>query len=365
MSDQTAIEWADSTFNAWMGCTKISPACDHCYAEALMDTRLGRVQWGAGQPRLRTSAANWRKPVQWNNQPFVECPECGWRGEWREADARSGCCPSCGHLPRLFNPARRRVFCASLADVFDNEVDPQWRADLLELIWKTPNLDWMLLTKRVGNAAAMLEQAVLGASGGDHTWAHRHSRNLRHVWIGVTIASREEMLRDAPKLRDTPAAVRFWSVEPMLGDLGRIPADLMPDWVICGGESGPNARPMHPDWVRSLRDQCQAAGVPFLLKQWGEWHPIDQGGCDWYSHLYRSNVRAREGEDQNIIDEGYGRNCTVPTSCLRHEGGHVDPMDSLAFQQGTGSMLAFRVGKKAAGRMLDGRTWDQFPRATT
>lgn len=313
MGDNTAIEWTDSTWNPWIGCTKVGPGCDHCYAEALMDTRHHRAQWGAGQPRVRTSADNWKAPLAWNARPFFECLDCSARFAPPVRGEGFITCPSCGKLGgrKAYDEAdgarvkqvRRRVFCASLADVFDNEVDPAWRRDLFDLIELTPNLDWLLLTKRIGNVAGM----VTKAKSGDWLAARPN------VWLGATMVNRGEMLRDAEKLKEVPARVLFWSVEPMLGDLGPIPPELMPDWVIAGGESGPKARPVHPDWVRSLRDQCQAAGVPFLFKQWGEWAPYDRG---------RINLSS---------------------------GALDDPIQ--------------RFGKKLAGRTLDGRTWDGFPGA--
>ena len=209
------------------------------------------AQWGAGQRRKRASDANWTLPLRWDAEA-----------------ARLG--------------IRYRVFCASLADVFDNEVPPAWRVDLLRLIDQTPNLDWLLLTKRIGNVNRMLDEAgslmpeVL-------TWPKPN------VWIGATICNQDEADRDLPKLLAVPAAKRFLSIEPMLGDvdLSQACAGYMQDfsvmgsayldWVIAGGESGTNARPMHPDWARSLRDQCVAAGVAFFFKQWGEWV-----GCENY-----------------------------------------------------------------------------------
>ncbi len=322
MSEQTGIQWCDSTMNPWIGCTNVGPGCDNCYAEALMDGRMGVVKWGAGQPRKRTSAAYWRKPVAWNNKArmFRQCGGCGWRGEvkvWWEPVAQA--CPECDRSD--WRPARRRVFCASLADVFDNEVDPQWRADLFELIAATPNLDWLLLTKRIGNARGHLFAArdVAHASG---------KRDLVHwlqcwidgrppfsVWLGATVVNQTEADRDIPKLLDVPARVRFLSVEPMLGPMDldgheyTIATGLGEgiDWltgrtsqhssifggstspwlerdcydfpkdakeprihqVICGGESGHNARPMAIEWAQSLRDQCKAAGVAFFMKQLG------------------------------------------------------------------------------------------------
>lgn len=331
MSATTGIEWADSTFNPWIGCTKVSPACDHCYAENYAK-RTGQSSLWAGE-RRRTMASNWRAPVRWNAKRFMQCGECGWRGE---CDAELIGCGRCGSSVSM-NDARRRVFCASLADVFDNEVPREWRYDLLWLISNTPNLDWLLLTKRVGNAARMLndECARMG-----FPWPQKWP----NVWLGATICNQEEADRDIPKLLATPAAKRFLSVEPLLGHIClnkiRHPETGMHmsalhrqydgnfydsvaqvGWVICGGESGPNARPMHPHWVRDLRDQCADAGVPFLFKQWGEW----ARGGDLPEHIASS------------------------TSC--NFDGELTADDERVW----------KVGKKAAGRMLDGRTWDEVP----
>lgn len=259
MAENTKIEWADHTFNPWTGCTKVSPACDHCYAEGWAK-RSGHVKWGSGQPRRRTSDANWRMPLKWN----------------REAE-RTG--------------VRPRVFCASLADVFDNEVDPAWRADLFKLIADTQNLNWLLLTKRVGNVMKMANEVADMPRTGSHTGhliAHqwRNGSPPKNVWLGATVVNQEEADRDIPKLLAVPAAKRFLSIEPMLGpvDLNyvrqRIQAqrsqlaraingETWLDWVIVGSESGPGARrdPNMVSWVASLRDQCVDAGVAFLWKQ--------------------------------------------------------------------------------------------------
>jgi len=273
MADNTEISWADATFNPWVGCTKVSPACDHCYAEGWAK-RSGLVEWG-NHPRRRTSAANWRQPLKWN----------------REAEATG---------------VRKRVFCASLADVFDNQVPAEWRADLWRLIDETPNLDWLLLTKRPQNAAKMIEasrRAVLSA-GVD-------SRHVMwpwpNVWVGTTVENQEEADRRIPHLLAVPAARRFLSCEPLLGPIDLGPRPTL-DWVIAGGESGPGARPAHPTWFRSLRDQCQTAGVAFHFKQWGEHAPTDA---------------ATDGGDTREV--------------------------------------MVRVGKKASGRLLDDREWNEFP----
>lgn len=342
MAENTAIEWADHTFNPWVGCTKVSPGCDHCYAESWAK-RAGKaagVQWGG--ERRRTSEANWRKPLQWN--------------QLSEQWVRNG-------------GQRARVFCSSLADVFDNQVPPQWRQDLFELIRQTPHLDWLLLTKRIGNAVPMVRSH--GAIAGNGT---RYLPD--NVWLGATIVNQVEADRDVPKLlrmrAELGARVLFVSIEPMLGPIDLRPmfehrADQHGDtgvhWVIVGGESGPGARPMHPDWARSLRDQCAEAGVPFLFKQWGEWLPVNQQTSEFNDRLYRSNRVAKLHESQGALDELYGRTCTIQQCVIQADGTAVDILAPMAFQQGKVSMQTFRVGKKAAGRQLDGRTHDEFPKA--
>lgn len=233
MGDNTKIEWADKTFNPWIGCTKVSPACDHCYAEALMDTRYGRARWGAGEARVRTSASNWKQPIRWDRQA-----------------AKDG--------------TRPFVFCASLADVFDNEVDPAWRADLFALIRATPNLVWLLLTKRIGNAVRMAEAA------GGLPW---------NVALGATMVTQEEYDRDRLKLHRAKSVLSplftFGSFEPLLGPV--ILCNCAPDWIIVGGESGREARAMNPEWARSLHRQSVELGRVFNFKQMGG-RAADKGG---------------------------------------------------------------------------------------
>lgn len=217
------------TFNPWIGCTKVSPACDGCYAENLMDHRYGRVSWGAGEDRKRTGVANWRKPVAWN-----------------KAAKESG--------KDVF------VFCASLADVFDNEVDPLWRYDLMKLIEDTPALTWLLLTKRIGNVIKMTDPA-------------NGSRILpRNAAIGATIANQFEYDRDRMKLwevkRDRDPVFTFGSFEPLLGPI--ILDKHAPDWIIVGGETDQGAhkaREANPDWMRSIRDASARFDRAFFCKQ--------------------------------------------------------------------------------------------------
>lgn len=348
MADITGIEWCDSTFNPWIGCTKISSACDNCYAAVSTPSRTRKIEWGVGKPRQRTSASNWHLPVKWNSELFVECSGCGWRGVRRKdnSEMRCGDCAS-----EYLLETRRRVFCASLADVFDNEVDPQWRFDLFKLIVDTPNIDWLLLTKRIGNAGQMLKDiACLFDAMLD---SNDRYKPLPNLWLGITICNQEEADRDIPKLFSVPANVRFLSIEPMLSEIDLRWCDwcgafgqhdcydsgddgAILDWVICGGESGSKARPMHLEWVRSLRDQCKEAGVPFLFKQWGEYWPVKS--CE--------------------------NTCSNQPLAL-HVSGETEPnLLKIIFDSNRNSpdwIGMCKVGKKKAGRELDGVTHSEFP----
>lgn len=353
MGETTKIEWADKTFNAWEGCSKVSPACDGCYAEALVAKRFGRVEWGGpgkgAGTRRRTSAGNWRQPIRWNT-----------------AAEKAG--------------TRPFVFCASLADVFDNQVDEEWRRDLFDLIRKTPRLVWLLLTKRPQNIVKMAE-----ACGGLPA----------NAAIGATCEDQERADKNVPALLEAKAklspAFAFLSCEPLLGPIdlhawlpgcyecaeecgwrsGEAPngevcrncgimdpqgfgefcsacgsadiGDVCPDceanvvhahpdtpnldWLITGGETDQGkhkARPTHPDWFRSLRDQCAAAGVPFLFKQWGEWrHAPD-----------RAHFKETISQPWRRLDSGIS---------------------------GVRPAFIVREGKARSGRSLDGVTHDGFP----
>ena len=336
MAANSKIEWTHHTFNPWLGCTKVSPACKNCYAEREFDYHYKKVAWGPNGTRVLTSDANWSKPLKWN----------------REAES-SG--------------VRARVFCASLADVFEDwqgpvlnskgeqihkawhHAQPDWvasarpcegepitmadvRSRLFALIDQTPNLDWLLLTKRPENILGLcmwpIHPSGLYQEGMSFAESHRRS----NVWLGTSVENQEYADKRIPELlkcRDL-SPVLFLSCEPLLGpvNLERIPIqgfnlphlDVLRkgchtgkpwgfvsshnapsiDWVIAGGESGPEARPSDPQWFRSLRDQCKEGwGVPFLFKQWGEY-------------------------DENLC----------------------------------------RVGKSKAGRMLDGVLHDEFPKVS-
>ncbi|WP_341893771.1 phage Gp37/Gp68 family protein [Ferrovibrio terrae] len=279
MAENSKIEWTDHTFNPWLGCTRVSPGCQHCYAET-QATRVKLVEWGPKANRRRTGVDNWRGPVKWN----AKAEKLG---------------------------IRFKVFCSSMADVFDDHpsIRPEWRGELWALIRETPHLDWLLLTKRPENWAKFLPNRSPPPS-------------LQHARLGVTI-------EDQPRFDErSPHIIRehghgwptFVSYEPALGAVDWRPAIHAIDWLICGGESGHGARPMHPDWARQTRDDCNDAGVPFFFKQWGEWARLPEGSAP-----------------EPFIDKG-----------------------AAHFLPESGNWMA-RIGKHAAGRHLDGALHDAVP----
>ena len=232
MGTHTGIEWTDHTFNPWLGCTKVSEGCRHCYAEALV-TRYGWTTWGPGGERKRTSAANWKKPLSWNRRA-----------------AKTG--------------KRERVFCASLADVFDEQAPDGARDDLWALILETPHLDWQLLTKR----PERILESLPTDWGGD--WGRPFGPGYHNVWLGITAEDQASYDQRWPLLREVPARTKFVSYEPAIGPLELSGAGL-PDWVIWGGESGPGARTMTPEWARAITRQCSDLGIAVFGKQWGSY----------------------------------------------------------------------------------------------
>ncbi len=219
MGENSKIEWTDHTFNPWVGCQKVSPGCDHCYAEALMDHRWGKVQWGPHGERKRTSEANWKLPLRW---------------------------------AKAANGKRPRVFCASLADWLDNQVPQQWRIDLAALIDATPELDWLLLTKRPENYGHLAP------------WVEAPP----NVWIGFTAEDQMHYDRRWDTVSRIKATVRFVSHEPALAKISDLYCgNDLPDWLIMGGESGHGAREMMPRWAYETHSYCKKVGVPFFMKQ--------------------------------------------------------------------------------------------------
>jgi len=270
MGANSKIEWTTHTFNPWWGCTKVSEACKNCYAESWAK-RVGQDVWGAKASRRELSENHWRQPLVWDRKAAV-----------------SG--------------VRPRVFCASMADVFEDRHDVvDRRLRLFQLIEDTPRLDWLLLTKRPQNVSKL---AVWGSEWPDN------------VWLGTTVELQKRADELLPYLEQVPAKVRFISAEPLLGPL-QIQRWLGTtiNWVITGGESGAHARPASPEWFRDLHLQCMEKSVAFHFKQWGDWAPGD------------------------------GENLPRARRVLASDGTEM-----------------VKVGKKQAGRVLDGKEWDQLPR---
>jgi len=352
MVKDTGIEWADSTFNPVMGCAKVSEACRNCYAMEQVN-RYGGDFLGK---RVMTTDNYWKEPLKWNKEA-----------------AKAG--------------ETRRVFCASLSDVFEDYDGPilnskgqrfavwpdgsrftvsesdvlphipggvrsYWmtlddvRARLFRLIDETPNLVWMLLTKRPENILSMWPKVGFPDSGIPGTLGRK--LYLQNVWLGTTVENQEQADKRIPELlkcRDL-APVLFLSCEPLLGHVEFSDVSKRSDcvsqlggpalngigWVICGGESGKNARPMNPQWALSMRDQCKVAGVPFHFKQWGEWHPIHGTGL----------LNEMDDEEHS------------PYAWINADG-------SCSQSGSEPSKLMLRIGKKQSGRLLDGKEWNELP----
>jgi protein gp37 len=314
VGESSAIEWTDATVNFWWGCTKVGPGCDHCYAEAWAK-RTG-LAWGLDAARRQIKGAV-KLLYKLHNG-----------ASWWAADY---------HIGKIVSTPRRRVFIQSMSDLFDTEVPLDWLAEAWKHIERCDALAIQIVTKRVSVVEKRL--AAIGVT----TWP-------KHAGLIISVVNQEEADRDIPRLLALAARLGIpWlglSMEPLLGPvvirdhwlIHHHPGDAAIDWVIVGGESGGKARPMHPDWVRSLRDQCKAAGVAFLFKQWGEWIPaIDRENedPDW-----------RADYTNALADTGKTRWLNLAGGCGFHgERFHV----------------MRRVGKKAAGRLLDGAEHNGLP----
>lgn len=309
MGQVTGIEWTNHTLNFWWGCFKVSDGCKNCYAETF-SKRVGRNIWGPPQVTGR-----------WHTKgPWTECLK------WDKQAKAEG--------------VRRNVFCQSMSDFFEDhpQVEP-WRQEAIKILEGFEWLNVQLLTKRIENVLRMVPIHWL------KSWPE-------HIWIGTSVEDQVQADQRIPELCEIPAKVRFLSCEPLLGPIdlsGRTVQGVWIDpeyarldyglgeivenegwsihWVIVGGESGPQARPMHPDWARQIREQCQAAGVPFFFKQWGEFVPAEQF--------------------EGIPGNGEWGTIGLSGNYMQFTANH--------------DQLIYRMGKHAAGRLLDGREWNEIP----
>ncbi len=356
MADHTKIEWTDASWNPVRGCTRVSEGCKNCYAER-MAARFNRPgQWGRNLAELvrrpdGTSEARWTDTIEFNGKALDQPLR------WRKP---------------------RRIFVCSTSDLFHEHVPSGWIDQVFAVMALSPQHTFQVLTKRPQRLQEYLTRAAEDgedwllstpmshpagqARVSDLMWP-RPEWPLDNVWLGVSAENQATADQRIPPLLDTPAAVRFLSAEPLLGpiDLNRLTFKHCPthdhgggfciqdcgdwqtlDWVIAGGESGPRARPMHPDWARALRDQCRVAGVAFFFKQWGEWGP---------------DVGPPPGRKDRII-EGLAR-CAWFDGSRWHFAATGYDVD-LAASKGCGDWV-YRLGKKATGRLLAGRQWSEMP----
>lgn len=315
MADGSKIEWTDATVNFWWGCTKVGPGCDHCYAEAWAK-RTGGGLWGVGVPRRKIKGA----------VKLLYRLDNGY-ADWAADQACIVGNAEVFGLPVPTMGPRRRVFIQSMSDLFDTEVPVEWFGEAWDHIERCDRLELQIVTKRL----TVIEKRL--AAIGRTSWP-------KHAGLIISVVNQDEADRDIPRLIELKAKLGIpWiglSMEPLLSAIVLKPEWLGHlDWVIVGGESGPKARPLHPDWVRALRDQCTAAGVPFLFKQWGE-------------HSYEYD-RERDDPDWRRCSDAARK----PGQWINLEGGTGFHGDRVHY--------ARRVGKKAAGRLLDGVEHNGFP----
>jgi protein gp37 len=342
MADRTAIEWTDATWNPLRGCARVSEGCRNCYAEVMAARFSDPGQWGHGLA-TRVALPGGGIDHRWTGKVILVEDHLDQPLRWKKP---------------------RRIFVNSTSDLFHESVPDDWIDRIFAVMALAPQHTFQVLTKRpermrayftyddgfgrwgfIEHRARQMIHRLGRPQPRGKTLAHFGESNMPHVWLGTSIEDQPTADARIPHLLETPAAVRFVSAEPLLGPLvlhsrvcretgscSTCPACLGGlDWVICGGESGPGARPMHPDWARSMRDQCQAAGVAFFFKQWGEWAPCEMAPAG------ASAVKAVDFSGRVLAG-------------VEAIGGGIAPVEMMS-----------RLGKGAAGRLLDGREWNQMP----
>jgi protein gp37 len=319
MSDGTKISWSDATWNVVTGCTKISEGCLRCYIDRTPPFRMAQRKF---------------------NGPGI--------------GATTGVKL---HSDRLHIPLRwrkpRMIFVCSLADLFHDEVPDRFIAEVFAVISLAPRHVFQVLTKRHARLRMLLNTERFWSlvdeartMRGHRPLAGDAPHVLENAWIGVSTENQKWADMRIPALLQTPAAVRWISAEPLLGPINLHDEWLTPNglsWGVTGGESGHHARPMHPHWARGLRDQCVKSGVAFHFKQWGEWAPT--GTSAMYSHESRAGWY--HSPDRHVV--------------MDDATGAGKPVGEITGAEPPYTRM-YRVGKKAAGRTLDGREWNGYPR---
>lgn len=301
MATKSRIQWTNHTWNIVTGCQKVSPGCENCYAI----TMSKRLQAMAVADRSNKGALKYLGTVDGND----------WSG-------KVFCHPEVLEEPlRWKKPSM--IFVCSMADLFHHDVPAAFILKMLDVMASRPQHTFQILTKRPERAVALVRLAREEWQG------HLKRQDLfpDNVWFGVTCENQKLLDKRLPILMQIPAKVRWLSVEPMLGPI-RLPENCGVDWIVVGGESGPNARPMNPAWARSLRDQCRNQAIPYFFKQFGEW--VDE--------FHPAQDRSKQEESDAFVEI-------------------VEYPDGKDYK----GVYMYRVGKKAAGRLLDGREHNEYP----
>ena len=312
MASHSSIEWTDATWQPITGCSVVSPGCTNCYAMRLAGTRLQHHPSRANLTTMTKAGPVWNGAVRFNREWLTQ--PLGWKKP-------------------------KRIFVCAHSDLFHEAVPDEWILDVFTIMAIADHHTFQVLTKRADRMCDFLNRPDLlddiytnwtsfsGAPREVYSWP------LHNVWLGCSAEDQRRYDERRRWLDETPAKVKFWSIEPMLGPIDmKIQFVKTPDWIIVGGESGPGARPMHPDWVRAIRDQCAAAGVPFFFKQWGAWAP------------------RRQAKQSDLVD--------ARKSLIVSPNGSVTS-GLLAYPDN--AWILDRVGKNAAGRLLDGVEHHEMP----
>jgi len=374
MAETRSIEWTDATWSPITGCSLVSEGCRHCYAANLAATRLRAHPSRRGLARVNAAGeakftGDVRLNEDWLDQPL----------RWKRP---------------------RRIFVCAHGDLFHEAVPDEWIDQVFAVMALCPQHTFQVLTKRPERARAYLSaledrslvepvcalfieapELLKSRPFGVEEALATARRPLPNVWIGTSIEDQATADARIPALLAAPAALRFVSAEPLLGPVdlrgiwthcpthdfasgfcvGPCPDRRRIDWIIVGGESGKGARPMHPAWARSLRDQCAAAGVPFFFKQWGAWAPISEMSEAEVESCYRSRRKAKAGQDQDTLDERFGRRQIIPSTVMHKDGSRYGHAERGAFAHLGEPMTLFEIGKARAGATLAGVLHRAFP----